>query len=129
MAITKRKEMKKLIGNIFGILCSIVAFAGMTAATSSRLEFTIPFKFIVRNQIFPSGQYTVERLNPADPSVLILKNVDSKKKAIVQTRRIVKEGATGTPPLARGRDGQYFSIDLWETGLNTGYRIFLGKSE
>lgn len=117
--------MKKHLINIFAILCCVAAFAyNGRAAAGNRSEFQIPFTFMVGNQKLPAGKYSVERLNPANPDVLILKQIGGKIKTVFQTRRIGGEKPTAEPRMTFNRRDEGFILSgIWESGENYGYRV------
>lgn len=81
--------MKKFM-KIFMWFMFIAALApsASAAARASRTIFNIDFDFVVKEESFPAGKYSVERLNPANPEILVLKHVGDKRKSVVLIQQI-----------------------------------------
>lgn len=84
--------MKNIAIKFVAILVCILPFAVAGKAQSSKnAQFEIPFEFIVKDKVFPAGTYSIERLNPGNPNLLIMKNTGGKQKIVFLTQSFNKE--------------------------------------
>jgi len=80
--------MEKQFVKIFAILyCTVTFVVAGNAKSASRSEFEIPFDFIVKNQTYPAGKYSVERLTRSSPELLVLKQLGGAKGSSILLRR------------------------------------------
>lgn len=110
---------------IFAILCFvIVGSAAGKANRVNRMDFEIPFDFIVKDQTFTAGKYSVERLNPNAPYVWVLRKIGGKSLAIINTQAAARAEAAGHALLSFNQiDVGYVLTAIWEPGAKRGYRV------
>lgn len=124
--------MKKQFTKLFTIAICIVAFTVITDAQTNEKNSSmeIPFDFIVKNKVFPAGEYSLKRLNKNNPNFLILKKSDGKFKALFLTQSFKGENKTGKSYLMFKRyDKSYFLAGVWNNKEKQGYRLLQSKSE
>jgi hypothetical protein len=121
--------MKNKLINIFAILFCVITFAGTGKAQSiNHLKFETSFDFIIREQKFPSGKYTVQRLNPADPGVLILRQTDGKLKTVFLTNTMISGKPMEQSQIIFNHSNEnYFLTGIWVLGETSGYDILMDK--
>jgi len=103
-------------------ICVIGAIAAAAAvAQSSTLKAYVPFDFIVGNQTFPSGRYTLDR-GPAQGTVTI-RSEDCAHAAIGLTQSVSSVVTRENGSLVFHRYGDtYFLSEVWNPG-NDGRRL------
>ena len=108
--------MKKRVINIFAIFVCFIALAAVGRAVSpNNLKIEIPFEFTVKDQKFPAGKYSIGRLNPADPDLLIMRNESGEAKILLRVQQFLVADMVEKPQLI---------FDLPENGIRrlTGIR-------
>jgi hypothetical protein len=101
------------------IVFTILACLAMFAATFAKAEaggspFRVPFDFIVRGQKLPAGEYTVERVNRGDPSVLIIRDTYGAKVLVFLTLPLEASILEDRSALVFHRCGDsYFLFQIW----------------
>jgi hypothetical protein len=123
--------MNKQLIKYSAIIGCIVTFAVTGNAKSvSRSEFEIPFDFMVKNQPFTAGKYSIERLNPINPNFLVLKKVGGKEKTIflIQSASIDKSKNQLKLIFSRS-DEKYVLSGIWAFGEKYAYRVLADNSE
>ena len=106
--------MKKQILSVCAALLLIAAVGAVTAPaqSSTRLEASIPFDFVVGGKTLPAGDYTVSTVLSHDPSVLAIRNPQGCAIAITQGADNKK--SDGTNKLVFHRYGnKYFLSQIW----------------
>lgn len=123
--------MKKQLTNIFAILFCIFTFAAAgKAQLTNSLKIEIPFDFIVKKRVFPAGKYYVERLDRANPRVLILRENSGKIKLILQPQETLGDKFSEESKLIFSRsNGAYFLTGIWQSGEKNGYRVLSGAPQ
>lgn len=108
----------------------VLTAASTDAQTKRSIKIEIPFEFVVGEDVYAAGEYIIERLNPRNPSVLILKNGAADGKKILLTQRIEsKNGLKDTKIVFSKYDNVYFLSEIWRGGTRNGLRVIYGKSE
>jgi hypothetical protein len=95
------------------VTLSLLLTALAVHAQSNGLRARIPFAFTAGTAAFPSGIYTVQRLDSAQ-SVLMVRTLN--KGAMVMSQRGHGSGAQGQPRFVfRRYGGRYFLREVWFT--------------
>ena len=106
--------MKKIAIKFVAILVCILPLAAAGKAQSSKnTQFEIPFEFIVKDKVFPAGTYSIERLNPDNPSLLIMKNTDGKQKIVFLAQSFNKEQTNNARLTFKFFGNSYFLGSVW----------------
>lgn len=121
--------MRNKLINFFAILLCVISFAVIGKAQSiNRLVFETTFNFIIRDQTFPAGKYTIERLNPADPQVLLLREISGEAKTIFLAHSMISNKTMEESQLIFNHINEsYFLTGIWVSGETNGYDILLNK--
>lgn len=98
----------------------VFLLAGGAARAATLVDAKVPFPFIVHNQVFPAGQYRVERLGD-DPAILVIRGEHGINKSVISS----SVEATGQDPkgdtpaltFSRGEDG-YHLKDIWQNHVD-----------
>ena len=100
------------------------AAATANAATFDVLAVKIPFRFVVRGQSFPAGQYMIQR-DDTSSSVLLIHGKRSNQTTMFVSARPTggKDPAGSAPALVFTRgEKQYQLSSVWESG-DQGWRV------
>src|SRR5258706_7466395 len=110
------------------ILGLLIAAGGIRANAQALAEVTIeadvPFAFIVGEQTFPAGKYTLKRADDTTRGVLEIRN-DKGRGTIffdVETAQ-AKENPRQTNLVFDKIGDQYFLSEIWASDTNLGYRL------
>jgi hypothetical protein len=97
------------------VLGFVFLLAGGVARAATLVDATVPFKFIVHNQVFPAGQYRVEQLGD-DPAILVITSEHGVNLSIISSSvQATGQDPAGNKPaliFSRGEDG-YHLKDVW----------------
>jgi hypothetical protein len=93
-------------------------------AQVQQLRFTTAFAFDAGGRIMPAGTYTVNRTG-AQPSVLLLRNEDTRRGALLSVRSddLPKETPYGSGVQFENRDGKYVLTMLWDSPVAPGSAV------
>lgn len=121
--------MRNKLTNFFAIICCVISFAVISKAQSiNRLVFETTFDFIIKKQTFPAGKYTIERLNPADPKILVLREISGEFRTIFLTNSMISNKTMEQSQLIFSHINEgYFLTGIWVGGETNGYDILLDK--
>src|SRR5262245_8199097 len=86
-----------------------------TARASEILEFTVPFSFLVNNETFPAGQYTIEEGPLGNPSVLLIRGMHTPDAAFVTTHEAGGQGPKQPALQFERHENQYRLTNVWES--------------
>lgn len=120
---------KRSVASII-IFISLILVAATTASAQSahRFEIDIPFQFILGGRTLPAGRYSVQRLDPAKPHVLMLKNTSRGSSRVVITQRVESENPKVDSSLVFHRRGdKFYLFQIWSTGEMHGNQIPLSE--
>ena len=118
--------MKKIAIKFVAILVCILPLAATSKAQSSKdAQFEIPFEFIVKDKVFPAGTYSIERLNPGNPSLLIMKNTHGKDKIVFLTQSFNKEQTNNARLTFKFFGNNYFLGSVWINNNHNGQLALL----
>lgn len=110
--------MKKQLMKIFTCLLFIAALTATgSAGSSNRTVFEIDFDFVVRDESFTAGKYSLERLSPSNPEIMVLKQVGGKAKSVLLIRQNGdSESASQLSLRFKNSGGSYFLVGIWAFG-------------
>src|SRR5262249_23166055 len=88
------------------------------------IEIEIPFQFVLNGRTLPAGKYAVERIDPARPNVLMLKNINRGIVRLVLVQRVEKESpSAGSDLIFCRREGKSYLFQVWTIGDKNGNQI------
>jgi hypothetical protein len=126
-----RNNLIKKIIQTTAILGCLTVFATIgKAQITNRLRFETSFDFNIKNQKFPAGKYTIERLNQFDPQTLVLRAVNGQM-SLIMVGLLINEGEfsdNGKIVFEHIKEDYFLSKILPGSYLN-GYEIWLNKEE
>ena len=122
---------KHFMVSTFIIVSSILAAADIANAQRAyRFELDIPFEFILNGRTLSPGRYSVERINPEKPNVVMFKGLSHKTVLMVITQRVERENPSTYSSLEFRRRGNSFHlVQIWSLGEMNGNRIPLNIDE
>src|SRR5215510_5958940 len=99
--------LKRFITSITITMCfAVPGVAAVSAQDTHKFEVEIPFRFVLQDRELPAGKYRLERIDPAKPNLLMIKNTDAHLVRLIFTQRVEKEAASmATYVLFRRREG------------------------
>jgi hypothetical protein len=114
------------------VMLSLIAIAGRTPAHAQviyALDAAIPFSFTVRNMTLPAGDYSIKRVNMADPNLLEIQSRDGHSLLFI-VNDVVTGKAPNRPELIFDRVGdQYFLSEIFEVGSPRGVELHKSRAE
>jgi hypothetical protein len=113
--------MKSLRSVMFalGLLLLVSAAHAQTTAVSGR----VPFDFVVGNQVYPAGEYTLRSVEGMN-NVLTIRNEDESSTKLTLTHSREKlQPAEKTMFVFHRVGDQYFLAELWVAGNSRGLEI------
>jgi hypothetical protein len=115
---------------MFSVL-AILSVSSIQAQSGNVQTANIPFEFMVGNNTFPAGLYSVTRVNPqSDKTALLIKSADGSTGKVVLTMPIQAGHALETAKLVFSRyDEKYFLSEVWTPADATGLAIQKSRSE
>lgn len=122
---------RRIANRLVMLVCLSVILTGAAKAQSSHsFEVEIPFPFILEDRTFPAGKYLVQRIDPAKPNVLMLKNADARIVRLVLTHRVESESPSGVSTLIfMRRQEKLYLFQIWTGGEKDGNQIPLLNEE
>ncbi len=123
------KTNLKLQTTVIGIIFLFLSVS-VNAQSRGTMKVNIPFEFIVAGDVFEGGDYTIERFNPQNRSILILKSVEGNSKKIFLTNSVEAEKIVETPKLVFTKiDDSYFLSQIWANSTRSGLEVIKSKQE
>jgi len=102
-------------------LVAVLAAAAAFAQSSTRLQATVPFDFLVGNKALPAGDYTVAG-GPAAGTIMI-RSADGKKGAIVLAQEVYLMSARESARLIFHRYGSTYFLSEVEDYGSVGHKL------
>jgi hypothetical protein len=121
--------MKNRVGRVFAAVVLGVLMLG-SAVHAQRSERTIkaniPFDFVVGNEIFPAGLYSVALIGPV---LLELRNSEGRALTHVLTQTVQAPAKPGQPKLRFDSEGgEHVLSQVWQKGDDMGQQVLRSKS-
>jgi len=102
-----------------GLLLAVSA----AQAQETRVKASIPFDFVVGNQILPAGEYMVSSLGSTNEA-LVIRSDDSKTAILSLTNSCSSSKPSDTSKLVFHRlAGRYFLSQVWAEGNSGGRQL------
>jgi len=102
-----------------GLLLAVSA----AQAQETRVKASIPFDFVVGNQILPAGEYMVSSLGSTNEA-LVIRSDDSKTAILSLTNSCSSSKPSDTSKLVFHRlSGRYFLSQVWAEGNSGGRQL------
>ena len=93
---------------------AVLLFASGTAR-ASELKVNVPFSFLVNNEMFPAGQYLVERDPDAGSSVILIRGMHTPQAAFVLAHTASGRGPARPALQFERHANQYRLSNVWES--------------
>lgn len=119
--------MKNLRSILFSL--TVLLMASAAQAQQTYVKANIPFDFVVGDQAFPAGEYSVKSLSENGIPVLI-DNSEQSAKGVALTNTCTAARASETTKLIFHQVGnRYFLYQVWTHGNAAGREFRIGKTE
>jgi hypothetical protein len=123
--------MKKNI--LIVVMSFVLSISGLTAARAQvvdTIEADIPFGFTINDTSLPAGEYSIRRVNPENPGVMVISSKEGRRDALF----VVNSAQSKTEPhkteLIFDRVGdQYFLSEIFESWDVNGVALPKPRSE
>jgi len=122
-----KKQILSIVATLTLLIpMAIIGFAGFYG----RVNADIPFDFMVGNQEFKAGRYTVSRVAPSNsPGTLNIRGGDSNGSATFNVNNAIDRGDSGTRLIFRRYGNQYFLAKVFDGYSGEGAELLKSKSE
>ena len=119
--------MKNLRSVLFALAVLLLATAAQAQTTNVKAK--IPFDFVVGDQSYSAGEYTLKSLG-LNSAAIRIDNADESEKGITLANvcRTLKP-ADGTTLVFERLGDNYFLYQIWTDGSNTGREFRMSKTE
>jgi hypothetical protein len=89
-----REAMKKVF--LIAVISFVLPMWGLTTARAQVTDTVvadIPFGFVIRDTTLPAGEYTIRRVNPANPGVMVISSKEQNRNVlfVVNSAQMNKE--------------------------------------
>ncbi len=124
--------MKKQFAAIIMSAAAILVLTAVSANAQSRQTMTvnIPFEFSVAGDTYGAGEYTIGRLNPMEPAMLILKKKNGHEMKIFSTQNVKSKTTVGNAQVVFSKAGDSYSLaEIWTGGVESGRERIKNKKE
>ncbi len=119
--------MKNLRSILFVLTALLMATAAQAQQTN--IKASVPFDFVVGNQAYPAGDYSVKSLSENGVPILIHNDQESLK-GIALSNTCTSLRASGATKLVFHRLGdRYFLYQVWTQGNSAGREFRMSKTE
>jgi hypothetical protein len=119
--------MKNLRSVLFALTVLLLATAAQAQTTNVKAK--IPFHFVVGNQTYSAGEYTVRSMSQSSSAIRI-DNADQSEKGITLASVCHSASAAGATTLVFQRLGNnYFLYQVWTDGSDTGREFPMTKAQ
>jgi hypothetical protein len=124
--------MKKQFAAIIMSVAAVLVLTAISASAQSTQTMTIdiPFEFNVAGKTYGAGKYTIERFNPAEPGMLILKKKDGGVKKIFLTQNVKSKTGVENARVVFSKAGDSYSLsEIWTGDKEGGLQTISSKNE
>jgi hypothetical protein len=108
------------------LLGATLLLAPGTARASEILEVNIPFSFLVNHETFPAGHYAIEEGPLGNPSVLLIRGMNTPQATFVTTHAASGHGPSQPSLQFERHENQYRLANIWES-RNEGQTVVAPK--
>jgi len=126
-----REAMKKVF--LIAVMSFVLPISGLTTARAQVTDTVvadIPFGFVIRDTTLPAGEYTIRRVNSADPSVMVISSTEQHRNIlfVVNSAQMNKEPHK-TELIFDRVDDQYFLSEIFEGWDPNGVELPKSRNE
>ena len=111
----------------------VLSISGLTTARAQVIDTVvadIPFGFVIRDTTLPAGEYSIRRVNSADPSVMIISSNEGHRHVIFVVNSAQAKQEPRQTELIFDRAGdQYFLSEIFEGWDSHGVELPKSPSE
>jgi hypothetical protein len=118
---------------LIAALSFVLSISGLTTARAQVTDTVvadIPFGFVIRDTTLPAGEYSIRRVNSADPSVMVISSNEGQRHVlfVVNSAQAKKEPHQTELIFDRAGD-QYFLSEIFEGWDSNGVELPKPPSE
>jgi hypothetical protein len=119
--------MKNLRSVLFALTVLLLASAAQAQTTNVKAK--IPFDFVVGDQSYSAGDYTVKSLSQGSAAIRV-DNADESEKGITLSNTCsTLQPATATTLVFQRLGDSYFLYQIWTEGDRTGREFRMSKAQ
>ena len=120
-----KKQLAVVLAGVTFILGSAVTH---TAQTGKAFKIEIPFVFLISDQTFPAGTYSVGRLTDQNPTLLFIRSGDGKRKIAIVTHKVsTKEPLSKSMLSFIQYRNTFFLTSIWTSNEMYGNKLSMGN--
>jgi hypothetical protein len=111
------------------ILTAMLGLLGVLAITpvyanGNQIQVTIPFQFMVENQVLPAGHYLIQSMDVYDPCMMVIRNTKTNQECVFLTERADRlPSQKTTDVLFHQTKGQEHLTRIWINGNDYDLRV------
>jgi hypothetical protein len=99
------------------LIAAAVTFGSVANAQSVNVRATVPFNFVVGDQVYPAGDYSIRTLGLTSDTFLCLRSQVASEPIVVQARKNTAMIPATQTKLVFHRVGiSYFLYQVWSAG-------------
>jgi len=123
--------MKKVF--LIALMSFVLPISGLTTARAQVTDTVVadvPFGFVIRDVTLPAGEYTIRRVNPSVPGVMVISSKEGDRNVlfVVNSAQMNKEPRE-TELIFDRVDDQYFLSEIFEGWDPLGVELPKTRSE
>lgn len=119
--------MKNLRSILFSLTVLLMATAAQAQQTN--VKASVPFDFVVGNQSYPAGDYSVKSLSQNGIPILISNDQDSSKGIVLSNTSTLAKPADMTRLVFHRLGDRYFLYQIWTQGNSAGREFPMSRTE
>jgi hypothetical protein len=123
--------MLTMVGMLI-VIAGVAAVSSAQAQTASnRIDVKVPFEFVVADQKFPAGDYSISRAQPqSGDTILLIRSRDGHEGTARLTIPVETLLPKDKDKVVFQRYGdQYFLAQIWEKGSTAGRAFVKSRSQ
>ena len=126
--------MKKYLVRGLIVFCLLTGIGGLQASaqidSDETIDADIPFDFVVNDQTFSAGKYTLKVSDDANLNLFVLRSRNGRKSTFIQTQDVQQEQTPRKTELVFNKLGDtYFLSQIWLSGNAQGVEVEKSKAE
>ncbi|HEY1470782.1 MAG TPA: hypothetical protein VGF61_17215 [Candidatus Acidoferrum sp.] len=119
--------MKNLRSVLFAL--TVLLLASAAQAQTTNVQAKIPFDFVVGNQTYSAGEYTLKSMSQGSAAIRV-DNADESEKGITISNACSRpQPATATTLVFQRLGDNYFLYQIWSEGNSAGREFRMSKTQ
>jgi hypothetical protein len=108
---------------------TVLLLATAAHAQSTNVMANVPFDFVVGNQAYPAGEYTIKSMSLSGIPIRIDNTQEAAKGLVLSNTCAASVPATSTKLVFHRLGGNYFLHQVWTEGERSGREFPISKAE